>query len=83
MGGYDLGGLCLGVVHTVNPNYLQGVCLSPAINLTANTIVSCEDGTTRYTAMMPVRMNFPVADDGSIPDDVTAFPRVFEWRQLL
>ena len=36
----------LGVVHTVNPNYLQGVCMSPAINLTANTIVSCQDGST-------------------------------------
>ena len=36
----------LGVVHEVNPNYLQGVCMSPAINITANTIVSCQDGTT-------------------------------------
>jgi hypothetical protein len=72
----------LGVVHTVNPNYLQGVCLSPAINITANTIVECQDGTTTLYGNDTCADAFPVADDGSIPDDVTAFPRVFEWRQL-
>ena len=72
----------LGVVHTVNPNYLQGVCLSPAINLTANTIVECQDGTTTLYGNDTCADEFPVADDGSIPDDVTAFPRVFEWRQM-
>jgi hypothetical protein len=71
----------LGVVHTVNPNYLQGVCMSPAINLTSNTIVSCQDGSTTLTGNDTCADAFPVADDGSIPDDVGAFPRVFEWRQ--
>ena len=71
----------LGVVHETNPNYLQGVCMSPAINLTANTIVTCQDGTTTLTGNDVCADEFPVADDGSIPDDVTAFPRVFEWRQ--
>ena len=71
----------LGVEHAVNPNYLQGVCMEPAINLTANTIVSCQDGSTLLTGNDTCADEFPVADDGSIPDDVTAFPRVFEWRQ--
>ncbi len=71
----------LGVVHTVNPNYLQGVCLSPAINITANTIVSCAEGNTILYGNDVCADAFPVADDGSIPDDVTAFPRVAEWRQ--
>ncbi len=70
-----------GVVHLVNPNYLQGVCMSPAINLTGNTIMSCQEGSTTLYGNDTCADAFPVADDGSIPDDVTAFPKVLEWRQ--
>jgi hypothetical protein len=59
-----------------NPNYLQGVCLSPAINITANTIVRCDIGTGNDTCADA----FPIADDGSNPTG-TAVPKVFEWRQ--
>ena len=40
---------CAEWVYTdgLNPNYLQGVCLSPAINITANTIVRCDAGGDR------------------------------------
>ncbi len=47
-----------------NPNYLQGVCLSPAINLTSNTIVECDGGTDNDTCAAL----FPLEDDGSNPD---------------
>jgi hypothetical protein len=66
------------VVRTTNPNYLQGVCLSNAINLTGNTIMSCSGGLTGNDTCADA---FPVADDGSIPGDITLFPRVLEWRQ--
>jgi hypothetical protein len=60
-----------------NPNYLKGLCLSPAINISANTIVEC----TNATGNDACADTFPVADDGSIPDEITAFPKVLEWRQ--
>ena len=60
-----------------NPNYLQGICLSPAINISGNTIVEC----TGVIGNDACAATFPVADDGSIPDGVTAFPKVLEWRQ--
>jgi hypothetical protein len=60
-----------------NPNYLKGLCLSPAINISGSTIVECTGGTGNDTCAD----TFPVADDGSIPDPVTAFPKVLEWRQ--
>ena len=47
-----------------NPNYLQGVCLSPAINITSNTIVRCDAGSDNDTCADA----FPLADDGSNPD---------------
>ena len=61
----------------LNPNYLKGLCLSPAINISGTTIVEC-DGATGNDACAAT---FPVADDGSIPDSSTAFPKVLEWRQ--
>jgi hypothetical protein len=69
---------CAEWVYTdgLNPNYLQGVCLSPAINITANTIVSCDGGTTNDACADA----FPLADDGSNPTG-TAMPKVYEWRQ--
>lgn len=60
-----------------NPNYLKGLCLSPAINISGSTIVECTGGTGNDTCAA----TFPVADDGSIPDDPTSFPKVLEWRQ--
>jgi hypothetical protein len=72
----------LGVVHEINPNYLQGVCLSEATNVSANTIVACEgisSGNILYGNDVCAD-TFPVADDGSIPEDPTLFPRVVEWR---
>ncbi len=60
-----------------NPNYLKGLCLSPAINITGNTIVECTGGTGNDACAA----TFPVADDGSIPDGDAAFPKVLEWRQ--
>jgi hypothetical protein len=60
----------------LNPNYLQGVCLSPAINITANTIVRCDVGSENDTCADA----FPIADDGSNPTG-TAVPKVYEWRQ--
>ena len=44
-----------------NPNYLQGVCLSPAINLSGTTIVTC-DGASGNNACADL---FPMNDDGS------------------
>jgi hypothetical protein len=60
-----------------NPNYLKGLCLSPAINISGTTIVECSGGTGNDTCAD----TFPVADDGSIPTDVGSFPKVLEWRQ--
>ncbi len=76
----------------VNTNYLQGVCLSPAINISGTTITSCDtftqnsDGTyntQEITNNDDCAAAFPVDDDGSIPDDVVVekFPKVMEWRQ--
>jgi hypothetical protein len=69
---------CAEWVYTdgLNPNYLQGVCLSPAINITANTIVRCDAGSDNDTCADA----FPLADDGSNPTG-DAFPKVYEWRQ--
>jgi hypothetical protein len=60
-----------------NPNYLKGLCLSPAINISGSTIVECT-GTAGNDACAAT---FPVADDGSIPEGDTSFPKVTEWRQ--
>jgi hypothetical protein len=62
----------------LNPNYLQGVCLSPAINISGTTIVECDGGSDNDACAAL----FPVNDDGSIPDSEAAFPKVREWRQL-
>jgi hypothetical protein len=60
-----------------NPNYLKGLCLSPAINISGATITECSGGTGNDTCAA----TFPVADDGSIPDNTDSFPKVLEWRQ--
>jgi hypothetical protein len=59
-----------------NPNYLQGICLTPAINITGSTIVTCDAGSDNDSCADA----FPLADDGSNPTG-TAFPKVYEWRQ--
>jgi hypothetical protein len=59
-----------------NPNYLKGLCLSPAINISGTTIVECTGGTGNDACAA----TFPVADNGSIPDGVEKFPKVLEWR---
>ncbi|MBE2224787.1 MAG: hypothetical protein IAF02_24820, partial [Anaerolineae bacterium] len=60
-----------------NPNYLNGLCLSPAINISGATIVEC----TGAIGNDFCADTFPVADDGSIPDSSSSFPKVLEWRQ--
>ncbi len=60
----------------LNPNYLKGLCLSPAINISGTTIVEC----TGATGNDNCAATFPVADDGSIPDSEASFPKVLEWR---
>lgn len=60
-----------------NPNYLRGICLSPAINISGTTILEC----TNATGNDACAATFPVADDGSIPDADGSFPKVYEWRQ--
>ncbi len=49
-----------------NPNYLKGVCLSPAINITGTTIVRCDVATGDNDACADA---FPIDDDGSNPMD--------------
>lgn len=61
----------------LNPNYLKGLCLSPAINISGTTIETCTVGTDNDSCADA----FPVADDGSIPDNEADFPKVTEWRQ--
>jgi hypothetical protein len=61
-----------------NPNYLQGVCLSPAINITGSTIVTCDPDQSSSAVCADL---WPLNDDGSnnVPDGT--FPKVYEWRQ--
>jgi hypothetical protein len=59
-----------------NPLYLQGLCLSPAINISATTIVEC----TGATGNDNCAATFPANDDGSIESEAD-FPKVLEWRQ--
>lgn len=62
-----------------NPNYLKGICLTPAINISGSTIVECSAGSLGNDTCADT---FPVADDGSIPDGgEESFPKVTEWRQ--
>ena len=65
--------------YEVNPNYLQGLCMAPAINISGTTIKLCTAGDDNEECAS----KFPVADDGSIPDDLKEeqFPKVLEWRQ--
>jgi len=64
---------------TINPNYLKGVCMAPAINISGTTIKTCTESSVEEDCVSA----FPVADDGTIPDDITFdnFPKVLEWRQ--
>jgi hypothetical protein len=66
--------------YGANPNYLKGLCMAPAINLSGSTIVEC----TTASGNDECAADFPVADDGSIPDELKEdqFPKVLEWRQL-
>jgi hypothetical protein len=61
-----------------NPNYLKGLCLSPAINISGTTIVECSGGTGNDTCAA----TFPVADDGSIPDNSRFLPQGAGMAQL-
>lgn len=61
-----------------NPNYLKGLCLSPAISISGTTIEACTTGGADNDACAAT---FPAAEDGSIPVDVDQFPKVLEWRQ--
>ena len=64
--------------YPINPNYLKGLCMAPAINISGSTIVSCDGGDSNDDCAAI----FPVADDGTIPDSDGDFPKVREWRQL-
>ena len=35
-----------GIIDEPNPNYLQGLCLAPAINISGTTIVTCDNWTS-------------------------------------
>jgi hypothetical protein len=63
----------------LNPNYLKGLCVSPAINISGSTIKTCTTGSGNEACAA----DFPVADDGTIPDELSVdqFPKVTEWRQ--
>ena len=63
----------------VNPYYLKGLCMAPAINISGTTIKECTEGSGNDTCAEA----FPAAEDGSIPDEITfdQFPKVLEWRQ--
>jgi hypothetical protein len=68
-----------------NPNYVKGICLSPAINISGTTIKRCTTLTGgEVTDNDTCADEFPVAEDGSIPGTITfdKFPKVLEWRQL-
>ncbi|MCL4561679.1 MAG: choice-of-anchor O protein [Chloroflexi bacterium] len=56
-----------------NPNYLQGVCLSPAINASGTTIVSCDNGTSGTAC----------ADTFPWEGGTNDFPKVYEWVQTV
>jgi hypothetical protein len=56
-----------------NPNYLQGICLSPAINISGTTIVTCDDGTTTCATEFPYE-----GYEGELTGD---FPKVTAWFQ--
>jgi len=64
--------------YPVNPNYLKGLCMAPAINISGSTVVSCDGGDSNEDCAAL----FPVADDGTIPESDGDFPKVREWRQL-
>ncbi len=59
-----------------NSNYLKGLCMSPAINISGTTIKTCTTGTGNDDCAM----DFPVSEDGSIYVDLDKFPKVLEWR---
>jgi hypothetical protein len=50
-----------------NPNYVQGLCVSPPINVSGTTAVACADG--------------PCPPQLPDPGEVDGFPRVVEWDQ--
>jgi len=60
-----------------NPNYLKGLCMSPAINVTGTSIKECTTGSGNDECAA----TFPVSEDGSIYVDLDKFPKVLEWRQ--
>ncbi|MCI0521516.1 MAG: choice-of-anchor O protein [Chloroflexi bacterium] len=61
--------VCASRVYTdgLNPNYINGVCLDPAINSSSPTPVLCEGGAC------PTELPEPGSDE--------AYPRVIEWLQ--
>jgi hypothetical protein len=63
---------------SVNPYYLKGLCMAPAISISGSTIETCTTGGADNDACAAT---FPAAEDGSIPEDVDQFPKVLEWRQ--
>lgn len=54
-----------------NPRYLQGICLSPAINVSGTSIVACDNGTSGEAC----------ADLFPWDGGVSPFPKVTEWIQ--
>ena len=60
-----------------NPNYLKGLCMSPAINISGTSAKECTTGSGNDECAA----TFPVSEDGSIYVDLDKFPKVLEWRQ--
>jgi hypothetical protein len=56
-----------------NPHYLHGLCMDTPINLSANNIVSCDQGTAEYCVDI-----FPW-DSGELEQG--SFPKVTRWEQ--
>jgi hypothetical protein len=69
--------------YPANPYYLEGLCTAPAINISGSTIAECAAGGGTLTDNNECAAAFPVADDGTIPDDLKEeqFPKVKAWRQ--
>lgn len=54
-----------------NPNYLEGLCLTPATNVSGTTPLACADGS------LGENCGYKAVD----PADQTVFPKVYTWQQ--
>ena len=63
-----------------NPNYLDGLCMSPAINLSASVPLTCDSDLRTYLWEMTA---LPTVDPDFVNDDGTSIevPKVLTWDQ--